>query len=1061
MLKSSYLLIAPSTTVHRDLAYSEIQLSKKEERIAKNREQARLRKARIRKEKELTVKNISQAPSSNSNFESRTKTILQSSHFASSSIQKAVAEDKSILPDSAINSLGKRKERNTRSTRSLGGLTAHTLSDKKEFQSSSVKKDDDKAASKKDETWLNDFGGSGKGRTLQSRVSIKARASARERHLFDLKSSGINVVPPNGFWNCERCTFLNELSEYCWPPFCSFCTGRGNTPRKAGLVGYAKRQSHDSKYGKLDKEIKRDFEEMSIKGKSKKKITQEANNKFFAELLKLDSKESGDSALDGRLEKRSLVVFNPLRSAYASPVFVQRNFLAGDVVSLKQFIECVGFYERTSTSQLYFDVNLHIKLHLQLRQKSAEELARVLTTNLGRNSVVKYGNDTNHLLSGLSSTAQVGRPIIVNMAEVKSVVTGDPLLVDFHAIVRSVITASVLSDIIVNSKPNALRQMLQLSGGYTAVQASAWTKSHSLAVPEPGFMASIKQLSDDTLAAMGALCLFLCRDFMTTVLPATVHSTCLSRSVHFLEYSTRFCKALKINEANWNSILNDAFSLNLHSDTHGDLGCHYDKLNDSRARRNFVATGTTKICFPGSTNARDSAKKPKASEFCFPACDLTPDAKKILAGVFGSVPEEIRLTFIVFTRSIVGDKVDQKLFGFNSQDVCLKMVREYLADTDKDLAIQDTDLLTDGLVGTEEEVTELMGENFVYSSDRQGDGEDNVRQGIAYNVAKHMVRKEAMTKMFYFSSWMDARDQFVSRYSEQFTTRNEIELLAVWCRDTNGQMLAYTVLADWACGKTSVLESGSFTELRSRLDNLFVLFEMELFVRSGGSRRPSSLWCRHQTSTDLLVPVDRLEDVTPEMLLFVSEVVNIFGFVFDSMRQGELDVLGGYTALLKASGIAHLRAMHGIHMGALVHLIDRKHLFFATVEVGENGPCQFLRHHMDLSILEAPSSMSDGQAKEAWQLKRGFSQLLKNLQRCGCPLTSMSLENILCILWRKHTRKLKKDILFQRPGGLLQKVFRVKVTTHYPNGYLEVFFEGKWTVAIDLIDHYSAVELRK
>jgi hypothetical protein len=456
---------------------------------------------------------------------------------------------------------------------------------------------------------------------------------------------------------------------------------------------------------------------------------------------------------------------------------------------------------------------------------------------------------------------------------------------------------------------------------------------------------------------------------------------------------------------------------------------HFDDLNDNRPGHDHVSVGSVVLDFTHLVSPQ--------------VCG------KLIA--MGFEATAIKITVIAYTRRICGDKVDQTKRRTNPNNS--SALRSMLEDLSS--------------IGREVPHVLLDVDNLLSKTFRQEILESLLPGGPSKDYSGELyLRQEGITKLFYYSSFVHVIWKFCFRYRNNVRFCHLLQLWAFASFECNGQSLFYEVMMDLIQGKYRG-EKDKVDGLLQTGANLYTMLSREFMERKRRrpKNKPKVLRSLEQEEGQPAIPplkvpnlawvstTDYRFQVSGPLLLFCSGGGKGQGNCtksLDSLVHSRIDDLMELVANYwqnKTSpsdmykiwkdtyfNVGHLKAMHAIHMGALLGILPYSVCQFATVDAGSNGPFNFLRKHSESLSFSAADA------------KREFSALLRGVHSSGhTSIDSSHLEQYCCFKDRSDRGVIKYDVIFRDlDDGRLQNFFRVRSTKSFPKGRLEYFHHNGW-----------------
>jgi hypothetical protein len=770
------------------------------------------------------------------------------------------------------------------------------------------------------------------------------------------------------------------------------------TRRKAAIFGELKRKQqqleNDSKGGKMVKG-KKEVKDLQT-GKTSPLLLEianpaatvmnQTNAAFIEELRRLDPKDEG---------KRNLIMLQPKDPR----TFKKRSLVLCEAGTIANTVERIFVMERCAAAQMYAVKGLDKTAHMTLGPNATRAfLTRTVTT---------VPSSRRHLFSiHLSTSADflfdeedALFPVVLNTYApalphdpTKSVLREWEVLSD-----EIFLNSDVLVDIFARFPgDDAQRLTYLLSVGFTRIQAKQWSRGHFLDFVEPGFMDGMKSMSHSLLNAFGKIGHFL----STSLLPfaKSKSDSCLLRELG--DYSTKLAKKLGLSDCEAVSFQGEAMTFAI-----GDnVGFHYDSENCDLGDRNYTAV---------ASRTYDLTKQPLLGIDTF--------AKLQAKGID---PTSVKVTCLLYTRKICGNKMNQAIYFQNSADELTKSVADFLTGPSIHDYL-DVDMLQSPFSSWLEHIQE------------KAYGEQNA------NPLTFFIRKEGITKLFFYSSYLSVFFKWCYRFKDrlEITYIDVLQCAAFIAWHSNGQFLFYSVFTYWNEDKTFLPGFDTFTEAwNGEWDGqqlcMFELLSLEFYYRTG-MKRSSTCFPRYQASGDLRVHPEMEGPCLKQARKKLKSSLLQFDAIISAIREKKMDTDTGYATLVKnVKGVGHFGAMHSIHFSALFGLIPYKYFLWSTVSnEGSFGSGRYIKQISPQGV----------------HVRKHFDALVRNLQKHGFgSCFPVYVENCLCLLDRIRRDKVKKELVFLDVGDRdscelrYQNFFKIDKSKTCPEGRLKFFSDGEW-----------------
>ena len=295
------------------------------------------------------------------------------------------------------------------------------------------------------------------------------------------------------------------------------------------------------------------------------------------------------------------------------------------------------------------------------------------------------------------------------------------------------------------------RRTLSIDVGYTAVQASQWSRANQCDMVSPGFMKAMEAMSPSILSWLGKLAVFLSAPFLRTVVPqeSTVGQQWFvnGRCPTLKGFTKSLACQLNVAPALLEGNMGTALTLNV-----GDIvGIHYDDLNDSRPAADYhIVFGSVVL------DCTDVYKNASGADMA---------AWDNLQNLLSLDLSAVRFTALLYTRAICGTKADQVRLGYSSSDNALVRTLSKLRG------------LAAAKVHSGLDVDNLKYPSFLRDISNAMLSTTLGRKSYYEYKDLCTVRNEGLTKLFYYSSFLDCIWKLACQYSSVFTLNSAVQLV--------------------------------------------------------------------------------------------------------------------------------------------------------------------------------------------------------------------------------------------------------------------------------------------
>ena len=370
---------------------------------------------------------------------------------------------------------------------------------------------------------------------------------------------------------------------------------------------------------------------------------------------------------------------------------------------------------------------------------------------------------------------------------------------------------------------------------------------------------------------------------------------------------------------------------------------------------------------------------------------------------------------IGYTRTIVGCKTDQLRYKLTTENAC---VVDFVNDLKEDSWLDVANLKGDE-VKVEEFISRLWGQRTEEYTERE---------------VTCCVRQEAMTKLFYYSSFVDAiyRLLFYMKCELKIcvTVCHVVSLVMFCARDCDGQLLVNQILNGFASGRFGENPMG-FPSAIQEVGCLYILcckeaLHLSLKSRVGQDRKTrASSRSRRFKSINALIWQQGGDEQK------VSETITWFMGLIDRLQKGassyQKTAKAVYQAALGAKrGFGHLVTMQALHLAALTSLVQPCYYNVAfVVENRSFGPGRFFDSH-------------NHTADRHQTIKMQFKNMCEDLGKAGLRNIMIStLENYACakarnvrapefLLFFNNRMQTVMDVIY-RPNAKQEKTFQLMI----------------------------------
>jgi hypothetical protein len=628
-----------------------------------------------------------------------------------------------------------------------------------------------------------------KQRSNQKQARYRARVKARKKKEANTlkrvqkvakvaKLLGFHIDPEpvvaspaddSAWWDCSKCSFRNE--HYILPPHCRMCSYSGGgvlLPRQSAMAATctvaaqlqalndvevdrwqmaSRSPFKKGKNGRVLCTINRrykwegdDIVDDNPDDLTEHGLTKRANSEWWDSL-------SLNPPVSSTKGGRYIVNFLPigLEDDTVRPGILQRSHVAGNIDSIIEFIDRVLVIERFGNPQITVGFKYHIVQHGSLLLEAVPNLEQHL---------MKAGIGVTKLLAlydHLYDPSDSNRAVVVNTPDVRSLSSGKPLLSELMAVLGNAVTLAPHIIELMTKGYVTKRLTTTLDICFSAQQGPRWHRDYPFGRSEPGIVAIVDSLSEGYRKWILGVALFLLGEVTLSLFPNRVHRL---QGTFRQKYSDQLVdRLLSGTTPTSGPIRNQGSSLECITHFMGDvIGLHYDAANCPKLNHIVVAATTTD----------------------FTGLLASPKLEKLVA--LGISPAKVPHGIIATYRASCGQKTSQEVSKNRAEGNDFQLIVDILARCEGAVLNCTEPLTQHNLLDTDllpiKAFQDYIMDSLVFVKSKDYDG--------------RMVRRyEAITKGFYFSSFVDRMYSGVSVFTRGF----QVDYIPTFVRSHFGRRL--------------------------------------------------------------------------------------------------------------------------------------------------------------------------------------------------------------------------------------------------------------------------------